>query len=161
MDRPRACLANCRRTHAKAASNVRRASYSLANANSVCSVLGQLSVAHLGMPELAVEPSERVFDQRSDTCLHTLQLPDRGFDRFGRVQQATFARPHGDVPVHVAPGIRAWARALVAGVGVDMMVGCAPRLLASIASLIAPLVPRAACTRPESASTPIWHFIPK
>ncbi len=78
-----------------------------------------------GMPELALENSEWMFDPRPDADLHALELPGQGLDRFGRIQQAAFAGPHGDVPAHVAPGIRALGRASAAGIGIDIVVALA------------------------------------
>lgn len=85
-------------------------------------VLGQTSVAHLDVPVLVLENTEGMFDPCSNACLHALVPIGQGIDRFGQLQQAAFARPHGNVPGLASPGIGPFARTLVAGVGIDILV---------------------------------------
>jgi hypothetical protein len=76
-------------------------------------VLGQSSVADLGMSELALDHPERVFDLGADAGLDLLDLLGDRLAGVAHVQYLAFARAHRHVPVHAGPGIGPLVSALV------------------------------------------------
>lgn len=96
----------------------------LTNANSVQlrGFLGQTSIAHLDLAELALENAEGMFTPRPSACLHALEPLGQSIDRLGRAQQAAFTGSHGNVPGHVSLGIKPFTSTLVAGIRIDLLV---------------------------------------
>lgn len=84
-------------------------------------VLGQPSVAHLYVPELALDHPKRVFDLGTDACLGLLKLVQYRVHRRARIQHLALARSHRHVPVDLdVLCFNALAYALVARVGKDV-----------------------------------------
>src|SRR5664280_1841204 len=61
-------------------------------------VLEQPSVAHLRVPELPLDDSERVLDLRAYAGLERLDLVENRAELCTRLQPSAIAWPHGDMP---------------------------------------------------------------
>ena len=81
-------------------------------------VLHQPAVAHLHMPELALDDSERVLHLGPDAGLEVFKLIEHRAHRSGFVQRLAFARAHRHMPVRLdALRLLARGHTLVARVG--------------------------------------------
>ncbi len=81
-------------------------------------VLGQAAVAHLRMPELALNDPKRMFDLGADAGLDVFELVEHSAHGRGFVQSFALARAHRHMPVGLdVLRLFSLAHALVARVG--------------------------------------------
>lgn len=76
----------------------------------------QPAVAHLDVAELAFDDAKRVLDLGPDAGLDLLQFIHELIDLAFGIELGALTRAHGDIPAHGLLGIRAFVRALVAGI---------------------------------------------
>ncbi len=125
-------------------------------------VLGQAPVAHLHVAELSLDHPERVFNLGTGARLGLLQLGEDRAHRRALVQRLALDWSHSYMPVDIdALGLCLVVHALLACVGQHMSSSACTSACACVTTLTLTVVPTTLCSKPESASTSIWAFIPK